>query len=202
MQLLGIQPGGNPFVVVFGQGNGYLQQIQTGFGDSPLTRAIGETWHRHIWESPLESRPPWQRGLINGLRIIQLLIRDLAEGQITLRAMGLVYTTLLSMVPLLAVSFSVLKGFGVHNQVRPLLLKLLEPLGEKGVEITDQIITFVDNVQVGVLGAVGLALLFYTVISLLQKVERAFNYTWRVSRPRPLSQRFSDYLSVILFPTD
>jgi len=154
-------------------------------------RAIGETWHRHIWESPLESRPPWQRGLINGLRIIQLLIRDLAEGQITLRAMGLVYTTLLSMVPLLAVSFSVLKGFGVHNQVRPLLLKLLEPLGEKGVEITD-------NVQVGVLGAVGLALLFYTVISLLQKVERAFNYTWRVSRPRPLSQRFSDYLSVIL----
>ncbi len=160
--------------------------------------AIGQFWHHLVWERPLES---WSRGkrlLVTSLRIVHLILRDLAEGQLTMRAMGLVYTTLLSMVPLLAVSFSVLKGFGVHNQVRPMLLKLLEPLGEKGVEITNQIIAFVDNVQVGVLGAVGLGLLFYTVISLLQKVERAFNYTWRVPRPRPLSQRVSDYLSVIL----
>ncbi len=153
---------------------------------------------RFIWETPLENLPRWQRGLINALRIAILVVRDLAEGQLTMQAMGLVYTTLLSLVPLLAVSFSVLKGFGVHNQVRPMLLKLMEPLGEKGIEITDQIITFVDNIRVGVLGAVGLALLFYTVISLLQKIERAFNYTWRVAKIRPLSQRFSDYLSVIL----
>ena len=39
------------------------------------------------------------------------------DGQLTLRAMGLVYTTLLSIVPLLALSFSVLKAFGVHNQI-------------------------------------------------------------------------------------
>ncbi len=161
-------------------------------------KTIKTKLHQIVWEIPLETMPPWQRLLINIIRVLLLIIRDLAEGQLTMRAMGLVYTTLLSMVPLLAVSFSVLKGFGVHNQVKPMLLNLLAPLGDKGIEITDQVIGFVDNIKVGVLGAVGLALLFYTVISLLQKIESSFNYTWRVEKIRPLSQRFSDYLSVTL----
>jgi len=130
-------------------------------------------------------------------RIIYVVIRDLADGQLTLRAMSLVYTTLLSLVPLLAVSFSVLKGFGVHNKVEPMLLNLLAPLGEQGVEISSKIIEFVNNVKVGVLGFFGLLLLLYTVVSLIQKIERAFNYTWNVSQSRSFIQRFSDYLSVI-----
>lgn len=124
--------------------------------------------------------------------------REMAEGQLSLHAMSLVYTTLLSLVPLLAVSFSVLKAFGVHNQIRPLLLSILDPLGAQGVELAGHIIGFVENIKVGVLGAVGLSLLFYTVVSLIQKVESAFNYAWRVTRPRPLAQRFSQYLSVLM----
>ncbi|NNF97230.1 MAG: YihY family inner membrane protein, partial [Halobacteria archaeon] len=139
-----------------------------------------------------------QQLAITALRIGHLIMRDISEGQITLRAMGLVYTTLLAMVPLIAVSFSVLKGFGVHNQVEPLLLGLLEPLGDKGVEITEKIIGFVDNINVTVLGSLGVALLFYTAVSLMQKIERAFNDTWRVTELRPFAQRFSDYLTVIL----
>ena len=95
------------------------------------------------------------------------LFHDMHQGNITLRAMGLVYTTLLSLVPLLALSFSMLKGFGVHNQMEPLLLKLLEPMGAKALELTQQILGFVDNMQVGVLGFAGLAFLLYTVISLM-----------------------------------
>jgi membrane protein len=92
----------------------------------------------------------------------------------------------------------VLKGFGVHNQMEPMLLNLLQPMGQKGVEITERVIGFVENVRVGVLGSLGLALLLFTVVSLIQKVERAFNNAWRVKTLRPLTQRFSDYLSVIL----
>jgi membrane protein len=131
-------------------------------------------------------------------RFVYALARDLAEGQLTLRAMSLVYTTLLSLVPLLAFSFSVLKGFGVHRQVEPLLYEFLQPLGEKGAEITEQIIGFVDNVRGDVLGGIGLALLIYTVISMIQKVEDTFNYIWQVQKSRSLARRFSDYLSVIL----
>lgn len=139
-----------------------------------------------------------QRALARPLRIAVAVGRDLADGQLTMRAMSLVYTSLLSIVPLLAVSFSVLKAFGVHNQIEPMLQNMLEPLGEKGAEITRTVIGFVENVQVGVLGILGVALLFYSVIALMQKVEYSFNYTWRVSTARAMSQRFSDYLSVLM----
>src|SRR5688500_8579389 len=97
-----------------------------------------------------------------GLRaagIVLVVVRDIAFGQLTLRAMSLVYTTLLSIVPLLALSFSVLKAFGVHQQIKPLLANLLEPLGERGDEVTGRIIQFIENMNVGVLGSLGLALL-------------------------------------------
>ncbi len=136
--------------------------------------------------------------VIHIARILRGVAIDIGEGQLSLRAMGLVYTTLLSLVPLLAISFSVLKGFGVHNQIEPILLNMLEPLGEKAAEITTQIISFVDNTQVGVLGALGIALLFYTVLSLMQKIEAAFNQVWRVTEQRSWAQRFRDYLSVIV----
>ena len=153
---------------------------------------------QRIWEGDLSSLPWWKNWLSKVLRMFYVVIRDLLEGQLTLRAMSLVYTTLLAMVPLLAVSFSVLKGLGVHNQIEPLLLNFLKPMGERGVEMTSRIIGFVDGVKAGVLGTLGLAFLIYTVVSLIQKIELACNDTWHVSRSRPLAQKFSDYLSVIL----
>ena len=77
---------------------------------------------------------------------------------------------------MLALSFSVLKAFGVHNQIQPMLLNFLEPLGEKGQEIASNIVQFIENMNVGVLGAVGLAMLLYTAISLMQKIELSLNY--------------------------
>jgi membrane protein len=161
--------------------------------EKATTKASG--W---LWQEDSVSTPFWQRQLLRATRVLYALTRDLLEGQLTLRAMSLVYTTLLSFVPLLAISFSVLKGFGAHNQIEPFLLNILAPLGEKSAEITEQIISFVDNTKVGVLGFVGFALLFYTVVSLMQKIERAFNFVWRVHQERSFSQRFRDYLSVLV----
>lgn len=124
--------------------------------------------------------------------------RDLLSGQIQLHAMSLVYTTLLSIVPLLALSVSVLKSFGVHNQLEPILQNFLEPMGPKGLELSGQIISFVENMNVAVLGSVGIGLLFYTAISLIQKVEGSFNYIWRVKHRRTLAQQVSHYLSVLM----
>lgn len=137
-------------------------------------------------------------GLLRLVRTVLILGRDLAFGQLTLRAMSLVYTTLLSIVPLLALSFSVLKAFGVTNQIRPMLLNLLEPLGEKGAEIAQRITGFIENMNVGVLGALGLVLLLYTAISLIQKIEESLNYIWHAPRPRPLGERFTRYLTVLM----
>ena len=151
-----------------------------------------------LWEQNPASMSRLRAAGIRAVRIGYGVGRDINDGQLTLQAMSLVYTTLLSLVPLLALSFSVLKAFGVHNQIEPLLAGFLAPLGDKGVEITAQVIGFVENIKVGVLGALGLGLLIYTVTSLVQKIERAFNYTWHVQRARPLAQQFSQYLSVLL----
>ena len=157
------------------------------------------TWLRDfVWEDDLRELNVLQRAVVFVLRVLHMLLRELVGGQLNLRAMSLVYTTLLSIVPLLAVSFSVLKGFGVHNKIEPVLFNFLDPLGPNGAEITSRIIGFVENVKVGVLGSVGFALLIYTVIALLQKIEAAFNFVWQVEKLRSFSQRFSNYLSVIL----
>ncbi|HEC74043.1 MAG TPA: YihY/virulence factor BrkB family protein [Methylophaga aminisulfidivorans] len=151
-----------------------------------------------LWQDIPEQASALWRLWINTLRVSYLMIRELATGELNLRAMSLVFTTLLSLVPLIAVAFSVLKAFGVHNQMEPMLLGLLEPLGERGPEITNNIIGFVQNVKVGVLGSLGLAMLFYTIISLIQKIENAFNFVWRVKRSRSIARRFTDYLSVVM----
>ncbi|KKK67541.1 hypothetical protein LCGC14_2953050, partial [marine sediment metagenome] len=102
-----------------------------------------------LWHELPEKSHLLMRFLINWLRVTYIMVRELATGDLNLRAMSLVYTTLLSLVPLIAVAFSVLKAFGVHNQIEPVLLSIFEPLGARGQEITVSIIGFVENVKVG-----------------------------------------------------
>lgn len=151
-----------------------------------------------VWREDIQALSPLRRAGVRLARLLYNMVLEVTEGNLTLRAMSLVYTTLLSLVPLLAVSFSLLKAFGVHNQIEPMLNHFLAPLGEKGIEFSQRILGFVENVQVGVLGSLGLAFLIYTVVSLVQKIEEAFNFIWRIRQPRRFVRRFSDYMSVIL----
>lgn len=151
-----------------------------------------------VWGNLLQAYGIAGRIVTGVLQNAYAVIRDIASGQLTLRAMSLVYTTLLSVVPLIAVSFSVLKGFGVHKNLQQYLYGVLEPLGDKGVKITDQVMTLVNNVNGSVLGGIGLAFFIYTAISMVQKIEESFNYVWYVSKPRSFSRRFTEYLLVLL----
>lgn len=132
------------------------------------------------------------------LQVIVCTSREIRSGDLTLRAMSLVYTTLLALVPLLALSFSLFKAMGIHNQIEPMVAKLFEPLGDGAEQISQTLLGFIDNVKIGVLGSIGVAMLFYTVLAMIQKVEAAFNHIWNVPRSRPLGQRVSQYLVVLL----
>lgn len=114
------------------------------------------------------------------------------------RAAGLVFTTLLSMVPFLAVMFSVLKAFDIHHVIEPFLAQALDPLGPRSKEVTSTIIGFVDNVKIGVLGVCGIAGLFYTAYSLIDKIEQSLNAIWQVKQGRTWERKFADYLSAVL----
>jgi membrane protein len=138
------------------------------------------------------------RILASVLRNLYAVLRDIISGQLTLRSMSLVYTTLLSVVPLVAFSFSVLKGLGVHKELESKLYTVLEPLGNKGIEITDKLMMLVNNVNGSVLGGIGLTFFIYTAISMVQKIEESFNYVWYVSKPRSFSRRFTEYMLILL----
>jgi len=161
-------------------------------------QSLKEKITNEIWGIDINSLPWWQSGLLSIIRFIHIMLDDFLDGQLNLRAMSLVFTTMLSIVPLIAVSFSVMKAFGVHNQMEPMLLNYLAPLGDQGKEIAQQIMGFVDNTKVGLLSGVGLALLFGIIVRLINKIESAFNYTWRVQQSGSLARRFSNYLSVIM----
>jgi membrane protein len=140
----------------------------------------------------------FQRLGTQALRLATAVGMEFRHRLLDARAAGLVYTTLLSLVPFLAVMFSVLKAFGVHHVIEPFLSQTLEPLGPKSRDITATIISFVDNMKMGVLGAFGIAGLFYTTYSLIDKIEQALNAIWQVKQGRTWERKFTDYLSAVL----
>lgn len=157
-----------------------------------------EQFNEFVWGDML-ARYGWPgRVLSMSLRYLYAVLRDFFSGQLTMRAMSLVYTTLLSIVPLLAFSFSVLKGFGIHEQIQDQMYLFLEPLGERGKEITDNVMSLVYNVDGRVLGGVSLAFFMWTAVSMVQKVEESLNYVWYVSEPRSFARRFTEYMAVLM----
>ncbi len=151
-----------------------------------------------VWGDALYQHGPLGRISAGVLRNLWAVLRDIASGQLNLRAMSLVYTTLLSIVPLIAVSFSALKAFGLHEEIEPHLYGFLEPLGPKGIEITDYIIDLVNNVNSNVLGGIGFIFFIYTAISMVQKVEDSFNYVWYVNKSRSFATRLVEYSTVLI----
>jgi membrane protein len=120
--------------------------------------------------------------------------RRFYDDQCLVRASALAYTSLLSIVPLLAVMFAVLKGLGVQNRLEAILLSRLS----LDPETTDMIIGYIDNTNFSTLGALGAATLVMTVISVLGTIESSFNLIWRVERPRSLWRQVTDYMSVVM----
>jgi membrane protein len=161
----------------------------------PTLRRQFEHWLFDLPEAVGGSAMRW---VMLPLRYLYALLRDLGRGELGLRAMSLVYSTLFAIVPVIAVAFSVLKAFGYHRELEPVLFEFLRPLGDQGYEFTRSIMGFVENVQGTILGTVGFAFLLYTVVSMIQKIEESLNFVWHVERPRSLARRVSEYLVVML----
>ena len=151
----------------------------------------------YIWSYNPREPDPQRSHWHHFLQIMAMVVRDLARGMLTLRSMSLVYTTLLAFIPLLAVSMWVLKKLGVHEQIEPGLASLLAPLGDQSAGFSSIVVEFVENLEIGLLGFLGLSLLIYNSISLMKKIESAFNHTWRIKNRRNWLQRISIYLGLL-----
>ncbi|MDD4951401.1 MAG: YhjD/YihY/BrkB family envelope integrity protein [Desulfovibrionaceae bacterium] len=125
-----------------------------------------------------------------------LVARNFLKDQCLVRAAALTFATILSIVPLVAVAFSISKGFGLQNAafIRDLLLRLTAGRAETA----DTILQYIANTNVKTLGWLGVGLLLVTVFSMVGTVEKAFNTIWRVRRGRTPWRKFTDFFSVIL----
>jgi len=120
--------------------------------------------------------------------------RRFYDDQCLMRASALAYTSLLSIVPLFALMFAVLKGLGVQHRLEPLLLSrlALQP------ETASAMIDFIDRTNVSTLGSLGAVALVLTVISVLGSIEASLNHIWRVVQGRSVWRKVTEYLSVVL----
>jgi membrane protein len=148
---------------------------------------------------PASARAGPLGALLRVLRYPYAVLRDLSRGEINLRAMSLVYTTLLSLIPLLAFSFAVLKIFGARRDLEPVVLEFFRPLGTAAAqELTTRVLQFAGRVSSGVVGSLGLALLAWTLIGTIKKVEDSFNFLWHVEQPRSFARRLAEYTGFLI----
>jgi membrane protein len=138
-------------------------------------------------------------GTLRLLRYPYAVVRDLSRGEINLRAMGLVYTTLLSLIPLLAFSFAILKIFGGRRDLTPIVYEFFRPVGDAAAsELTARVLQFASRVSSGIVGSLGLALLAWTLVGTIKKVEDSFNFLWHVEQPRSFARRLAEYTTLLI----
>ena len=148
-----------------------------------------------LWESQGEGISKRRRFFYHNIRIGVIVFRKFFEDRCPMRASSLTYTSLLAIVPLFALMFSVLKGFGVQNTLETIILKKIT-IGSE--EIVHHIVGYINNTNAARLGALGLAILILTVMAMLSNIEKSFNHIWGVRETRSTFRRFSDFLSVLV----
>ena len=138
----------------------------------------------YLWQQDSARLPLWKRTTIRSCQIFVVIVRALLQGQLSLRAMSLIFTTVIGFFPLLALTFSLLKGLCVHNALEHTLLTLLQPLGDDSNTYTADILGYVDVIQVELIGITSVGLLLYFVLDTMRKIEGSFNYIWSVRQGR------------------
>ncbi|MGA2150857.1 MAG: YhjD/YihY/BrkB family envelope integrity protein [Geobacteraceae bacterium] len=162
---------------------------------TPIKSRLFQFFSTTLWDLEPEAFAGFRRHALKYLQITALVIKDFRDDQCMLRASALTFTTILSLVPFFALTFAVLKGFGVQNKIEPLIL---DQVAAGSHEIVDRIITYINNTNMTSMGAIGLVTLVITVISVLGNIEEAFNVIWGVKETRSIYRKFSDYLSVVI----
>jgi membrane protein len=151
-----------------------------------------------IWRIRLADLPFGKSFLIKQLRIIILAIRGFDEDKCFVRASSLTFYTLLSIVPVVAMFFGVAKGFGFEK----ILERRLYANFRGQEEIIEKVITFSNSLlqqtQGGIIAGIGLAVLFWSALKVLNHIERSFNDIWEIKTGRSWGRKFSDYLAIML----
>lgn len=145
-----------------------------------------------------EWRNPVVRWLVQQYKLLFYTARGLLEHGTIIRSAALTFYTLMSLVPIVAVVFAIVKGFGLADG----LVANLYALFPQNPEIVDYLVGFAEKAlartQGGVVAAVALVMLFWAVIRVFSSIESAFNNIWEVKVERSITRQYTDYIAVVL----
>lgn len=121
------------------------------------------------------------------LKIIYLSINQFINDRIVVRASALTYSTLLSIIPILALLFAIARGFGFDTLIESQFRSGVT--GAQAELVISWINSYLEHAQSGIFIGVGLIMLLGTVLLLIDNIERSFNAIWQVKNPEVCSDR-------------
>lgn len=151
-----------------------------------------------IWRVTEDEVSKKRNILYNTIKIITLSIREFVQGRVINKASALTYSTLLAIIPILAILFAIARGFGLDNLLEEQLRTGLEGQAIAAETLLSFIDSYLSQAKNGVFIGVGIIMLFYTVLLLTHNMEQTFNSIWQVKKLRSLYRKMTDYFSMLL----
>jgi membrane protein len=139
-----------------------------------------------------------KRGMLyNAIKILTLSIKEFMERRVVNKASALTFSTLLAIIPILAILFAIARGFGFANLLEEQFRSGFSSQAQTAETILAFIDSYLSHAKSGVFIGVGLIMLFYTVFFLTLNMERTFNSIWQVKKQRSLYRKITDYFSML-----
>lgn len=151
-----------------------------------------------IWHTPLSELSKRKSILIKQIRIIVLAARGFTNDKVQLRASALTFYSLLSVIPVAAIAFAIAKGFGLDQNLEQEIIKNFQSYQEVLNWLLKIARNALDATNGGYIAGVGVIILFWSVMSLLNHIESSFNHIWQIRSSRPWYRKFTDYLTIML----
>ena len=151
-----------------------------------------------IWRITEDEVTKTTFSLYNIIKTIYLCINRFTKDRLVNKASALTYSTLLAIVPILAILFAIARGFGFDN-----LMESQVRMGFGGHNQTTEVIlqfvnSYLSQTKSGIFIGVGLIMLLWTVINLISSIEITFNRIWEIKKARSMYRKITDYFSMFL----
>ncbi len=150
-----------------------------------------------IWRMSSEGMPPLRHFSLEVLKKILLAIRFFTTKRVMNDATALTYSTLLAIVPILAVVFAVARGFGYNKYIEIWFRDALRSQPQAADVIVGFVNSYLIHTKSGVFLGVGLLFMLYTVLMLVTNIEKTFNDIWHVKKERSIFRTFTDYFAML-----
>ena len=129
--------------------------------------------------------------------ILVPLYEDFMAKRVLASASRLTYSTLLALVPILAVVFAIARGFGYSIYIEEWFRDLFKAQPDATEIIIGFVNSYLINTKKGVFLGIGLLFMLGTVLMLISTIEETFNDIWLVRKPRSMFRTFTDYMALL-----